>query len=202
MSVDLLLGYIEQYGYFALFFALWLGIVGLPIPDESIVMTGGFVASAGLLHTAPAFLLTYLGVVSGLSLGYLIGYRAGAPILEKIGAKPSRAKHLARAQKLLARFGPAALCFSYLLPVVRHLVPYLVGTSRMSFGRYALYSYTSGLVWTLLYFVLGYLFGGYAEQIAAAVTQYGLYTLYALLGAGVAWLAVRRRRVFWKKNAS
>ncbi|ARU62716.1 alkaline phosphatase [Tumebacillus avium] len=202
MSVDILLGYIEQYGYFALFFALWLGIVGLPIPDESVVMTGGFVASAGLLHTLPAFLLTYLGVVSGLSIGYVIGYRAGAPILEKIGAKRKGAKHLARAQRLLERYGPAALCFSYLLPVVRHIVPYLVGTNRMSFGRYALYSYTSGLVWTLLYFVLGYLFGGYIEEIAAAVTTYGMYVLYALAGAGVIVFAVRRRRVLWKKNAS
>ncbi|TCP59093.1 membrane protein DedA with SNARE-associated domain [Tumebacillus sp. BK434] len=202
MSVDILLGYIEQYGYFALFFALWLGIVGLPIPDESVVMTGGFVASAGLLHTVPAFLLTYLGVVSGLSLGYLIGWRAGAPILEKIGAKPKGTKHLACAKTLLERYGPAALCISYLLPVVRHIVPYLVGTNKMSFGRYALYSYTSGLVWTVLYFALGYLFGGSIEAIAAAVTSYGMYALYTLLGAGAILLAVRRRRVFWKKNAS
>lgn len=32
---------IGDYGYVALFFALWLGIVGMPIPDEVIVMTGG-----------------------------------------------------------------------------------------------------------------------------------------------------------------
>ncbi|MFD2168434.1 DedA family protein [Tumebacillus lipolyticus] len=200
MSLELLLGWIGQYGYLALFFALWLGIIGLPIPDESVVMAGGFVASTGLLHSVPAFLLTYLGVVSGLSLGYLIGRRAGAPILDKIGSKPKWAKHLASSQRLLRRYGPAALCVSYLLPVVRHIVPYLVGAGKMSFARYALYSYTSGLIWTSLYFALGYLFGGYAEAIASAVTTYGMYALYALLGAGAILFVVSRREFLWKKR--
>lgn len=38
---DLLLDYIREYGYIALFLALWLGIVGMPVSDEVIVMTGG-----------------------------------------------------------------------------------------------------------------------------------------------------------------
>ncbi|MCS5149310.1 DedA family protein, partial [Staphylococcus aureus] len=38
MELHELLSYIEQYGYWALFFCLWLGIIGMPIPDEMIVM--------------------------------------------------------------------------------------------------------------------------------------------------------------------
>lgn len=45
MGLQDLLSYIEQYGYFALFFSLWLGIVGIPLPDEMIVMSGGFMSS-------------------------------------------------------------------------------------------------------------------------------------------------------------
>jgi membrane-associated protein len=203
MSVDLLLVWIEQYGYFALFFALWLGIVGLPIPDEGVVMTGGFVASAGLLHIVPAFLITYLGVVSGLSLGYVIGHRAGAPILDKLASKPKWAPYVIKSQRLLQRFGPSALCISYLFPVVRHIVPYLVGAGRMTFPRYALYSYTSGLLWTVLYFAIGCVFGEYAEEIAAVMNTYGLYSLcmmVVLTGAGAAFYAVRRRGLMWRKK--
>ena len=36
MELHELLSYIEQYGYWALFFCLWLGIIGMPIPDEMI----------------------------------------------------------------------------------------------------------------------------------------------------------------------
>jgi membrane protein DedA with SNARE-associated domain len=38
-------------------------------------------------------------------------------------------------------------------------VPYLVGIGKMSFRRYALFSYTTGLVWTLVLFIAGYVLG-------------------------------------------
>jgi membrane-associated protein len=61
---------ISQFGYAALFFALWLGIVGMPIPDEVVVITGGAVSKAGLLQSFPAFIVTYLGVISGFGEAY------------------------------------------------------------------------------------------------------------------------------------
>lgn len=73
MDYESLQAMIGEYGYFALFFALWLGIIGMPVPDEVVVMMGGAVTSSGILDPIPAFLLTYLGVVSGLSLGYFVG---------------------------------------------------------------------------------------------------------------------------------
>lgn len=92
MELHELLSYIEQYGYWALFFCLWLGIIGMPIPDEMIVMSGGFVSSLGILSVIPAFLLTYLGVVSGLSLGYILGKIFGTKVLDKL-MKKKKAKY-------------------------------------------------------------------------------------------------------------
>lgn len=90
MELHELLSYIEQYGYWALFFCLWLGIIGMPIPDETIVMSGGFVSSLGILNVIPAFLLTYLGVVSGLSLGFILGKIFGTKVLDKLMKRKRR----------------------------------------------------------------------------------------------------------------
>ncbi|WP_243524967.1 DedA family protein [Bacillus pseudomycoides] len=174
MELHELLSYIEQYGYAALFFCLWLGIVGMPVPDEMIVMSGGFVSSLGILSIIPAFLLTYLGVVSGLSLGYILGKIFGANVLDKL-MKKKKAKYLLQSQELINRYGHYALVTSYFIPVVRHIVPYLVGMNRMSFQTYALYSYTTGFVWTLLYFILGSMFGKHIEIIVELATKYGIY---------------------------
>ncbi len=154
MELHELMSYIEQYGYWALFFCLWLGIIGMPIPDEMIVMSGGFVSSMGILSMIPAFLLTYLGVVSGLSLGYILGKIFGIKVLNKL-MKKKKAKYLLKSQEIVGKYGHYALVISYFIPVVRHIVPYLVGMNNMSFKTYALYSYMAGLVWTLAYFMLG-----------------------------------------------
>ncbi|MEB8572094.1 DedA family protein [Bacillus cereus] len=174
MELHELLSYIEQYGYWALFFCLWLGIIGMPIPDEMIVMSGGFVSSLGILNVIPAFLLTYLGVVSGLSLGYILGKIFGTKVLDKL-MKKKKAKYVVKSQEMVEKYGHYALVTSYFIPVVRHVVPYLVGMNNMSFKTYALYSYTTGFLWTLVYFVLGSLFGQHIESIVAVAIEYSVY---------------------------
>ncbi|NOU86351.1 DedA family protein [Paenibacillus sp. LMG 31460] len=181
MDYDTLLQSISNFGYVALFFALWLGIIGMPIPDEVIVMTGGAVSAAGVLHTIPAFIITYLGVVSGLSLGYILGRYLGSPVLEKLRRKKNFAKHLQTAEKMIEKHGNLALSLSYFLPVVRHVIPYLVGINKMPYRRYVLYSYTAGLVWTVIFFVMGHFAGTYVQTIGTMFYHYALYALLALL---------------------
>ncbi|GED33041.1 DedA family protein [Brevibacillus centrosporus] len=185
MVVEMLTDSVGQFGYLALFFLLWLGIVGMPIPDEVIVLSAGVLTSTGVLKIIPAFVATYLGVVSGLSLGYVLGRTVGAPALNWIGRKKGMHKYVAHAQSLLERYGSYALCISYFLPVVRHVVPYLVGIGKMTFRRYALFSYTTGLVWTLILFVIGHITGNNVAYLNAHLS-----TLTQGMAAGVAGLVL------------
>lgn len=202
MSLEMLTDSVSQFGYPALFFALWLGIVGMPIPDELIVLSAGVLASTGILHVVPAFIATYLGVVSGLSLGYVLGRTLGAPALDWVARKKGMNKYVERAQSLLERYGSHALCISYFLPVVRHVIPYLVGIGKMTFRRYALFSYTTGLVWTLVLFSAGYIMGNNAAYLDTFLGLFnkgmvaGVIILLILGGAGMYgykfWKARRR----------
>ncbi|HDR4764108.1 TPA: DedA family protein [Bacillus thuringiensis] len=199
MELHELLSYIEQYGYWALFFCLWLGIIGMPIPDEMIVMSGGFVSSVGILSVVPSFVLTYLGVVSGLSLGYILGKVFGTKVLHKL-MKKKKAKYLIKSQEMVDKYGQYALVTSYFIPVVRHIVPYLVGMNNMPFKTYALYSYTTGFVWTLVYFVLGALFGQHIESIVAIAIEYGLYFgVIVFIVTGILYLYRQKRITLMSK---
>ncbi|AMA72420.1 DedA family protein [Aneurinibacillus thermoaerophilus] len=194
MNADTLVTLIGQYGYAALFFCLWLGIIGMPIPDEAVVMAGGFAASLGLLHPVTAFCITYLGVISGLSIGYGLGRIMGPPMLNKLKKKKNIDKYLSKSYGLVQRYGSYSLCISYALPIVRHLVPYLVGIGRMPFIRYAFFSYTIGFIWTLAFFIIGRLFGKYIDKIGMIVHNYGLLALGVLLaGIVLLWVAIRMR---------
>lgn len=196
MNYDTLVSMIEHYGYAALFFSLWLGIVGMPIPDEVVVMTGGAVTGSGILQVIPAFVLTYLGVISGLSLGYLLGRYVGTPVLDKLRRKPRMDRWIGFSERLIVKYGNFALCISYLLPVVRHVMPYLVGINKMSFRRYALLSYTSGLVWTLIFFTVGRFVGNHVQDVGVLVYNYGIGLLGLLGLCSIIMIVIRlvRRR--------
>ena len=71
----------------------------MPIPDEVIVMTGGLVTALGILNPLPAFILTYLGVISGLSLGHILGHRLGAPVIDRLVQKKKTGTYLRKPKK-------------------------------------------------------------------------------------------------------
>ncbi|URJ52916.1 DedA family protein [Paenibacillus polymyxa] len=191
MDVEYLISIIEQYGYAALFFSLWLGIVGLPIPDEVIVMTGGAVTGMGILHPLPAFLIVYLGVISGLSLGYVLGRTVGTPILERLRRKKKMDRYITFSEKLIHKYGNFTICISYLLPIVRHIIPYIVGINKMSFKRYALFSYSTGLIWTLIFFLLGRTFGDHVQAVGELIHRYGLQMALLLIMLTIIFLIMK-----------
>ncbi|GED32566.1 MULTISPECIES: DedA family protein [Brevibacillus] len=192
MEINLLMSIIEQYGYLAIFFLLWLGIVGLPIPDELVVATGGFLVSIGLLDPVYSFLAGYLGVASGLTIGFLLGKFFGKPILQWLSKSEKMRHAVERSTELLRKYGTSALCISYLFPVVRHVVPYLVAMGGMTYRRYALLSYPIGLVWTIAFYLLGYVFGNHVEAIVVMIRHYGFYTLLVLVALLVIGLVIRK----------
>lgn len=199
LSLDMLLAIIEQYGYLALFFMLWLGIVGLPIPDELVVAAGGFLASRGILIPLYSFLAGYFGVASGLTIGYLLGRWFGKPILHRLSRNPKMHAYIARSTALIEKYGTFSLCISYLLPVVRHVVPYIVAMGGMTYRRYALNSYTTGLVWTAGFYFVGHFFGRNMEMVVALTRKYGFITLgiiILLIGIGI----VIRRMILAKQS--
>jgi membrane-associated protein len=183
MDVDMMTGLIQHLGYAALFFVLCLGLVSIPVPNEVIVMTAGAVSAGGTLLALPAFLCTYLGVLSGLTFGYTMGRKYGKPLLQRWRKKERIGKALHVAEKLLSRYGKFALSASYFFPLVRHVMPYLAGMNQINFKLFATFSYATGLVWTLLYFMLGRLMGSQVQETGYAIYYYGIRILALLVAA-------------------
>lgn len=180
MDEDTLLSMVEHIGYAALFFALWLGIVGMPIPDEVIVMTGGAITADGLLHTFPAFIMTYLGVISGMSLGYVLGRMFGTAVLDRLRRSEKMNKWIDFSETLVHKYGSFALCISYFFPILRHVMPYMIGLNKITFKRYALFSFTTGFVWSAIFFTVGRFVGEHVQEVGELIYLYGLKLLSIL----------------------
>ncbi len=65
--------WISAYGYFGIFVLLMLGIVGLPIPDETLLVFSGYLIFRGKLHPTGVFVAAFSGSASGISISYLLG---------------------------------------------------------------------------------------------------------------------------------
>lgn len=202
MAYDLLLSIIEQIGYAALFLVLCLGLIGLPIPNEAVVMTGGALSAEGLLSPVPAFIMTCLGICSAMTFGYSIGRFAGTKLSDWFRSKKNIGRFIERSEELSEKYGGYAISMSLCLPFLRHVTPYVMGMNRMKFGRFALFAYPSAFVWTLIYFIIGTFVGNKVQAIADMIYQYGIWIVAALAAAVLGYVTYRyiRKRADEKES--
>lgn len=138
-----------------------------PLPADTIVAFGAFLAARGEATAAGTFLATWSGNVAGAMAVYALGRRYGAEAVQRrihsYGEAGERAE--SRLEKLYVRYGMLALFLSRFLPGVRALVPPFAGAMRMPvapvlvaiavasglwYGLVTMVAYRVGTDWDLL----------------------------------------------------
>src|SRR5438046_1067534 len=76
-----LLARISHYGAFALFGLVALGVVGLPVPNETLLTLAGALVRKGELSLGATAIAACAGNVSGVTMSYLVGRFASRTFL-------------------------------------------------------------------------------------------------------------------------
>ena len=199
--MEAVFGWISTYGYAAIFFLLLLGIVGLPIPDETLLVFCGYLISQGRLHPAWAFVAALAGSWCGISLSYTIGRTLGPAAVHRFG----RYLHLTEARmgkvhEWFDRIGHWALAAGYFIAGVRHFTAIVAGMSKLEFPSFMAYAWSGGVLWVSTFLLLGYFVGEQWRHIAEEAHTYIAYGSVVLIaGAGI-YLLLRRRTRLGKKG--
>ena len=77
--------WITNYGYVGIFFLLIFGIIGLPIPDEWLLVISGYLAFKNVLGLFPTLLIAAMGSAGGLTVSYLLGRSSGGFLIRRYG---------------------------------------------------------------------------------------------------------------------
>lgn len=152
--------FINQYGYLAIFLLLSLGIIGLPIPDEILMMFIGYMSQEGGLNFTLSIILSFLGSSTGMIISYLIGNKFGKPIILKYGKWVGlNNKRFIKVERWFQRFGPWTIIIGYYVPGIRHLTSYISGITQMKFKTYLAFACFGALTWVLVFISIGYFVG-------------------------------------------
>jgi membrane-associated protein len=194
---------VKEYGYIALYFVLWLGFFGLPVPNEVIVMTSGFITSKSLFQPLPAFIVTFAGVMSSLTTLYCLGRFSYHSIHPRLMKNQRMKIYVEKSEVLISKYGPVALSFGYFFPGVRHLIPFMVGSYKMNFSKFALFAYGTGFIWCLVLFTSGYYFGNHIEVIGEILYKGGVIgtVVVVLFISAIVFFKKRRAKRTTHNNA-
>jgi membrane protein DedA with SNARE-associated domain len=163
-----------------------------PVPADTVVALGSFLAARGHGSVWAAFLATWLGNVTSAMIMYGVGRRYGGERLERrlLGDKGPQAE--SRLQRMYGKYGVMALFASRFIPGVRAIVPPFAGALRVPALRAGLAIAGASAIWYGTVSYLGFTLGGNWQRVLHLITDYGRALAIAaavllLVGAAIWW---------------
>ncbi|MXQ08075.1 DedA family protein [Alphaproteobacteria bacterium GH1-50] len=194
---ELLFGYVSVYGLPIVGLAAFLSCLAVPIPTFAVMLAAGAFAATGDLVLWQVLAVAWLAAVAGDQTGFRIGRWGGAPIVESLSKRPTRAVLIERAMASIRKWGGTGVFFSTWL--VAPLGPWMnlaAGASGMGWLRFTLWDGLGEAIWVCGYVGLGYLFGSELDRLTTLLGDWAGLTsslaITALLGV-ILWRTVRRR---------
>jgi len=184
---------VVQHGYVALFGLLIFGIVGLPIPEDTLLIFAGVLVYRGHLQLAPTLAAASLGSACGISVSYSVGRSVGLLLTRRFGrwllVTPER---VAVVEGWFERAGHWSLLWGYFLPGVRHLTALVAGAAKLRFGDFALFAYAGAFLWSFSFISLGVLAGRGWSRVSSEVHHDLAIASAVLVGVAILGFVVRK----------
>lgn len=184
--------YVAHWGYLFIGVTVVLSNVGLPVPEETILLVGGYLAAKGMLSLWGLIPTAIVSATGGDSLGYWLGSRAGRRLLLQYGAALGVTRHrLFVAEQFFGRYGPWTVFLARFIGGLRFMAGPLAGALRMPFYRFFRYNLTGAVVYCSTIVYIAYYSAPFFDRIVhlVAVAHWVLALFVFLMALGfVGWL--------------
>jgi membrane protein DedA with SNARE-associated domain len=149
---------LTNFGYLAVFVAVGIESLGIPVPGETMLITASIYAGhthnltiQGVIGAAIA------GAIIGDNIGYLLGYQGGYRLLLRYaGRLHINERNLKIARYLFDRRGAPVVFFGRFVSILRTYTAFLAGVSHMRWMRFFAYNAAGGIAWAVIFGLLGY----------------------------------------------
>ena len=179
----------RQYGYWAVFLGIAIESAGIPLPGETIILVGGFLAGSGELEYWWVLLSAIAGAVIGDNFGYWIGRLGGWRFLLKFGHffRITEAQ-LIEAKREFSENAARAVFFGRFVALLRIFAGPMAGIAEMPYPQFLLCNFGGGTLWASIMVTIAFFIGRIVplEQIISWMAKLGLVVLFLV----VAWFVV------------
>jgi membrane protein DedA with SNARE-associated domain len=195
--LDLLRGYLIDYGYWTVGTALLLENAGVPVPGETVLLLASFLAySQHELRLPYIIAVGTCAATLGDNLGYATGYYGGRPLLEHYEQflhVPRRV--LEKGERLFKRYGAVTILFARFIFGLRVIAGPLAGVLRMPWREFLVYNLLGAALWVTVISSAGYLFGRHWELLLHYMNRAEVVVIVVVaLVVALLWWPKRRAR--------
>jgi membrane protein DedA with SNARE-associated domain len=164
--------FIEHFPYLGLFILLMLGTLGLPFPEDGILLLSGFLTAHDVIRLVPTFLVIYSGLLMTDFLLYSVGRKYGRRLVEhKRFQKIITNDRLAKLEEKFKKWGALVVFFGRHLLGLRAQIFLVAGVMKMPWKKFLIVDATSALLTITLWGGLGYWGGNNIQALRRDITS-------------------------------
>lgn len=150
---EILINFVRDYGYFAIFILMTLESALIPIPSEITMPFAGFMVGTGSLQLFPSILVGAIGNLVGSLLAYYLGYLKGEDWVRYFIKKWGKfilihEKDFDTSKRWFHTKGQWVTFGSRLLPIVRTFISLPAGIAKMDIKLFSLLTFIGSFVWS------------------------------------------------------
>lgn len=174
--IEWLVNLISSVGYWGVGLAMFIESFFAPIPSEIILPFSGFVASKGnlniLIVIIVATIAAYLGSLPFYFIGKL-GEEKVLSFLKRFGKYLFISdKDLKKGIEVFEKFGNRFVLLGRLIPIIRTVISFPAGVSKMKFGIFSLYTIAGTAILSTVLSLAGFFLGSQWEIVSVYVSRY------------------------------
>jgi membrane protein DedA with SNARE-associated domain len=162
--IEIISGWIANYGYPAVFAAALLENLFPPIPSELVFPLVGFSAQTNDLGMAGAIGMAIVGALGstvGAIIIYFIALKIGLPTITRIGKRYHLLSEsdLKKTETWFVRHGELAVFLGRMAPGIRELISIPAGIAEMNIVRFIFFTFIGSCIWSLFLTLVGFFIG-------------------------------------------
>lgn len=172
MSIDFLIEAVVRYQYFAMFGILFISAMGVPIPEEPLLIASGLSVGWGTSSYGLTCLACLAGILAGDLWVYFLGRRGGKWFLRtRLGSVVFSESRQMRIEHLFEKHGMKTVFLGRFIPAVRFGVFFFAGRHRMDLKKFIGLNAVGAVVYAPLWIWLSTLAGKKFSRSPEAVAQ-------------------------------
>lgn len=187
---SMIINFILEYGYLAVFILMFVENIFPPIPSELILGFVGYLITSGYYDVLGMYVVAICGSYLGTYIFYFIGLLFDenklvalfqSKWLTYLGFRQSA---IQKSNHWFHRYGHYVVFYGRFVPMIRSFVSIPAGMNHMSFFCFSFYSLIGIMIWNGLLILLGIYLGIYWQNIIYFIHDY----CFIVGGAFVAFL--------------
>ena len=175
-----------------------LAFVGVVVPGAVFVVFAGSLAAKGYFDLGDLVWFASAGAILGDGISFRLG--KGGHIRFREENRIFKPALLEKGKEFFSRHGGKSIFLGRFVGLIRAVIPFVAGMSKMEAKRFYLWNVASGILWAAAHLLAGYFLGQAWRAVEIWSTRFGVVlAAMLLLAIGAFWLkrfAEKRGRAF------